>query len=161
LFSLFFQAQFRVGYDINERGFDFAFTHSSCTYTGAHPRTSEHLSSHFTVHIQRLLHAFLGRERRIAAPRIAVSDTESARADAYLAEHGLGGGLLVVAPGGSTPTKLWPMERFPARRSSETASRPSSCSAPRKPTRNVTSRTCRAGFGSMRAATRSARTSRW
>ncbi len=112
--SLFFRARFVVGYDINERGFDFAFTHSSGTFTGAHPRTPEHLSSHFTVHIQRLLHAFQGRERDIAEPRIAVSDAESAKADAFLADHGLGGELLVVAPGGSTPTKLWPMERFAA-----------------------------------------------
>jgi hypothetical protein len=32
--SLFFRARFRVGYDINERGFDFAFTHSSAPIRG-------------------------------------------------------------------------------------------------------------------------------
>lgn len=112
LLSFLFRSRFRVGFDINERGFDFAFTHSTCTYTSEHPRISEHLSSHFTAHFQRLLHAFQGRDREIAPPRVEIGAAERERAAAFLAEHGLDGRLVIVAPGGSTPTKLWPMERF-------------------------------------------------
>lgn len=112
LLALFFRARFRVGYDINERGFDFAFTHSSCTYTSAHPRITEHMARHFTAHQQELLHAFQGRTRKIVGARVEISDAERAWAETFLTEHGLGGDLVIVAPGGSTPTKLWPIPRF-------------------------------------------------
>lgn len=112
LLALFFRARYRVGYDINERGFDFAFTHSSCTYTSAHPRITDHMARHFTAHQQELLHAFQGRARAIVGARVEISDAERTWAQAFLAEHDLGGDLVIVAPGGSTPTKLWPVSRF-------------------------------------------------
>lgn len=114
LLALLFRARYRVGFDINERGFDFAFTHSACTYTGDHPRIAEHFSRHFTVHYQQLLHAFQGRGRAVAEPRIAFADAEIARARAWLAERGVERDLVVIAPGGSTPTKLWPVADFAA-----------------------------------------------
>lgn len=112
--SLFFRARFRIGFDINDRGFDFAFTHSTCTYTADHARIAEHLSEHFTAHYQKLFHAFLGEARPVEPPRIELGDDEVDRARGFLSDNGLDRNLIVIAAGGTSWEKRWPMDRYAA-----------------------------------------------
>ena len=112
LLALFFRAQYRVGFDINERGFDFPFTHAADVYTAPHPKAEAHLAGHFTQHYQKLLQAFTGDEAEIERPHVALADDELARARAFVEAKGIARNLVIVAPGGSVPVKLWPMDRF-------------------------------------------------
>ena len=111
-YPLFFRARYKVGFDIDDRGFDFAYSHSICVYTMGHEKGREHIRTHFTEYYQRLLHAFTGDAQKIEPPVIRIADDERAAARGFLDERGLARNLVVLAPGGADPIKIWPIERY-------------------------------------------------
>ena len=111
-YPLFFRARYKVGFDIDDRGFDFAFTHSICVYTIAHEKGRDHIRTHFTDYYQRLLHAFTGKTQPIEPPVIEISDDERKTAEAFIADRGLDRNLVILAPGGAHPIKIWPIARY-------------------------------------------------
>jgi ADP-heptose:LPS heptosyltransferase len=111
-YPLFFRADYKVGFDIDDRGFDFAYTHSSCVYTIGHPKGPAHITTHFTLHYQHLLHAFTGRDHPVEQVVIGLTDAEISNARAFVAKHNLDRNLVVMAPGGADPIKIWPIERY-------------------------------------------------
>ena len=109
---VFFRSRFKTGFDIDERGFDFAYTHSTCVYSPSHPKVDEHITTHFTSHYQRLLHAVTGRDHPLEMPVIQLSDAEISAAQRFVNDRGIDKRLVVIAPGGTDPIKIWPIERY-------------------------------------------------
>lgn len=112
--ALFVRARYKVGFDTDERGFNFALTHSVPLYSGGHAKEREHESRHVNEHFHDLLRSFSGLRMLAARPRIVLSEAEIAEARVSLKNHGLGRPLVVLAPGGSEALKIWPIERFAA-----------------------------------------------
>jgi heptosyltransferase-2 len=110
--AIFVRAQFKLGFDTNNRGFDFALTHSAPIYGAGHPKNPQHEARPIIEHFHDLLRALRGEPLPASAPRIVLSRPEAEEARARLEAHGLGRPLIVVAPGGSSTLKIWPIDRF-------------------------------------------------
>jgi ADP-heptose:LPS heptosyltransferase len=122
--AFFLRARVKVGFDTDDRGFDFALTHSSPIYTERHPKAASVPRRHAIEHFHDLLRAFLGEDLAVSGAVVALSEAERREASAWLARQGLGRPLLVIAPGGTEAIKMWPVARFAelARRCSAWAS---------------------------------------
>lgn len=114
LLARFVRARYKVGFDTNERGFDFALTHSVPIYGRGHPREFGHEQRHINEYFHDLLRAFCGQPLPASAPRIELLDDEAAAAAASLHRRGLRRRRLILAPGGSDALKIWPIDRFAA-----------------------------------------------
>jgi ADP-heptose:LPS heptosyltransferase len=108
----FLSARAKVGFDTNERGFDFALTHSSSIYTDDHFKAASVPRRHAIDHFHDLLGAFLGEDVAASEAVITVSEQERHEAAAWLANQRLAGPLVVIALGGTEAIKVWPIERF-------------------------------------------------
>lgn len=112
--ALFVRARYKVGFDTNDRGFDFALTHSAPLYGPGHARERDHQARHVNEHFHDLLRSFSGLSLPPARPRILLSDAEITAARATLELHNLRRPLVVLAPGGTEALKIWPGDRFAA-----------------------------------------------
>lgn len=108
----FARARYKVGFDVNGRGFDFAMTHGAPLYVGAHPRAGESVGRHVNSLNHDLLRALTGLQIAESPPRLAVGGEERRRAADWLAGRGLAAPLVVLLPGGSAEIKRWPDARF-------------------------------------------------
>jgi heptosyltransferase-2 len=97
-------AERRVGYD-----------HGGANWLLTDVVPAEGFERHRTEDWLRLLTPF-GGARGAVVPRLAISESESAEMRAWLDGHGIQSSdtLLAVHPGGSHPSKRWPLERFKA-----------------------------------------------
>jgi ADP-heptose:LPS heptosyltransferase len=122
--ALFLRARVKVGFDTDDRGFDFALTHSSPIYTERHPQAASVPRRHAIEHFHDLVRRFLGEDLAASGAVVALSEAERREAAAWFARQGLRRPLLVIAPGGTEAIKIWPVGRFAelARRCSAWAS---------------------------------------
>ncbi len=111
-FAFFLPARYKVGFDTNDRGFDFALTHSAPIYSGSHPLAKRHESRHINEHFHNLLQAFHGKEIFSSQSRIFLGRDEIEHARAWLTQRNLSRPLLVLTPGGTEAIKIWPIDRF-------------------------------------------------
>jgi len=111
-FAFFLPARYKVGFDTNGRGFDFALTHSVPIYSKSLALTKQHTSRHLNAHFHDLLWAFYGKEGSQSRPRVHVSNEELNQACDWLAQRGLGQPLVVFTLGGTEVVKRWPIDRF-------------------------------------------------
>ncbi len=104
-----FRAHYRVGFDTDARGFDFAMTHSAPNWTDAAKRglPRRHVSSHFDDLLRAVIGPFESQ-----GPRICLTADERDRSAAWLATAGLGPHPVLIALGGTSSVKLWPVARF-------------------------------------------------
>lgn len=113
-YAFFLRARHKVGFETDDRGFDFALTHSVPIPGHESPRTKEHERRHVNDHFHDLLRAFRGADIPLSQPRLYLSDSEVERARAWLAERRQGRPLLVLTPGGTEALKIWPIDHFAA-----------------------------------------------
>jgi ADP-heptose:LPS heptosyltransferase len=110
--ALFVRARFKVGYDDNDCGFDFPFTHSAGIYHGDHPRRWELLPRHVNSQMHDLLGAVLGFSVIEQPPELFLDKREINEMAELLRLQGLSRPLVALAIGGSQSHKLWPLEHF-------------------------------------------------
>lgn len=110
----FLSARAKVGFDTDDRGFDFALTHSSPIYTDGYPMAASVPRRHAIEHFHDLLRGLLGEDVAASESVVTVSDAERREAAMWLARQRLARPLVVVALGGTEAIKLWPIERFAA-----------------------------------------------
>ena len=113
-FAFFLPARYKVGFDTNGRGFDFALTHSAPIYSKSLALTKQHTSRHLNEHFHDLLNVFRGRAVPQSRPQICLSDDELTKARDWLHRRGLDQPLLIFALGGTEPVKRWPVGQFAA-----------------------------------------------
>ncbi len=111
-FAFFLPARYKVGFDTNDRGFDFALTHSAPIYSGSHLLAKRHESRHINEHFHNLLQVFYEKEIFPNQPRISLHRDEIENARAWLTQRNLRRPLLVLVPGGTEAIKIWPIDRF-------------------------------------------------
>jgi ADP-heptose:LPS heptosyltransferase len=111
-FAFFLSARYKIGFDTNDRGFDFALTHSAPIYTGSHPLAKRHESHHINEHFHNLLKVFHGKEIFPNQSRIFLHRGEIEKTRAWLTQRNLRSPLLVLVPGGTEAIKIWPIDRF-------------------------------------------------
>lgn len=109
----FLHARFKVGFETNDRGFAFGMTHAAPITDYDHPAGGERQrNTHLVEHFHALLRAFRGDDAPPAPMRLVITAAEARSARDWLADNGLGGPLVVLAPGGTQALKLWPVGRF-------------------------------------------------
>lgn len=119
--AFFIRARFKLGFVNADRGFDFSLTHSVPVYSHAEAERLGRPKQKNNEAFHDLLRCFCGEHIPAAGPRIALSRAEIEEARATLGKYGVRRPPLVIVPGGTSPMKIWPIDRFVliARRAAE------------------------------------------
>lgn len=107
-------SRYKIGPDIDGRGFAFAMTQAVPLYIRDHPLAQQSYNRHLNSLLHDLLRALVGADVEEAKPTLLVTDRERADAQGWLDERDLLPRFVILLPCGTSRTKLWPIDRYRA-----------------------------------------------
>ena len=110
--ALFFRSRQKIGFDTNDSGYDFAFTHSVSIYYNSHPSEDYWKSMNLNQHFHLLLSELIKREINAEMPVLYISAEENNDMAKIILTKGITRPYVVFAVGGTARNKLWPSERY-------------------------------------------------